>query len=337
MKKKFLSLLTVLALSFSLSACVITPTDGVVSGGADKYEVVVQTSPVAPNYGSLVEMLEDIRVNIKRTSEGCAVSKISDNFFEHLDLVSYFGIDEVCSFVAIPFISNGKVQAVFITYVLMKENWHNSINRYMLNDDDLSIYKLLFRELFNAINRLDANKQIRKMNIQLAQNAITDMLTGLYNRAGLYKGVRDMKDDVAILFLDLDNFKPYNDTYGHDAGDIVLIGMAKILKEVVDRKGFVCRYGGDEFIIVAHTTDRTEIEAMVKKIYERIEQADGFVEELQRKLHRDISIDTNKKLTVSIGIALRNENDSSIDDTIKRADDLMYTVKINGKGTYAFI
>ena len=103
------------------------------------------------------EMLEDIRVNIKRTSEGFAVSKISDNFFEHLDLVSYFGIDEVCSVVAIPFISNGKVQAVFITYVLMKENWHNSINRYMLNDDDLSIYKLLFRELFNAINRLDAN------------------------------------------------------------------------------------------------------------------------------------------------------------------------------------
>lgn len=64
MKKKFLSLLTILALSFSLSACVITPTDGIVSGGADKYEVVVQTSPVAPNYGSLVEMLEDIRPSV---------------------------------------------------------------------------------------------------------------------------------------------------------------------------------------------------------------------------------------------------------------------------------
>ena len=82
--------------------------------------------------------------------------------------------------------------------------------------------------------------------------------------------------ELAILFLDLDNFKPYNDTFGHDAGDIVLVGMANIFKEVTDKKGFVCRYGGDE-------------------------------------------------------------SDKSIDDTIKRADDLMYTVKTNGKGTYAFI
>ena len=219
----------------------------------------------------------------------------------------------------------------------MKDNWHNSINRYMLNEDDLSIYKLLFRELYNAVNRLYASKQIRVMNRQLAQNAITDMLTGLYNRAGLYKGVQNMKDDVAILFLDLDNFKPYNDTFGHDAGDIVLVGMANIFKEVTDKKGFVCRYGGDEFIIVAHTTDKETLEKMVHEIYSRIEAADGFVKELKEKLGRDISIDENKRLTVSIGIALRNESDKSIDDTIKRADDLMYTVKTNGKGTYAFI
>ena len=282
-------------------------------------------------------ILEDIRVCLKQNPDGFAVSKVSDNFFEHLDLISYFGVDEVCSFVAIPFMSNGKVQSVFITYVLMKDNWHNSINRYMLNEDDLSIYKLLFRELYNAVNRLYASKQIRVMNRQLAQNAITDMLTGLYNRAGLYKGVQNMKDDVAILFLDLDNFKPYNDTFGHDAGDIVLVGMANIFKEVTDKKGFVCRYGGDEFIIVAHTTDKETLEKMVHEIYSRIEAADGFVKELKEKLGRDISIDENKRLTVSIGIALRNESDKSIDDTIKRADDLMYTVKTNGKGTYAFI
>lgn len=143
--------------------------------------------------------------------------------------------------------------------------------------------------------------------------------------------------ELAILFLDLDNFKPYNDTFGHDAGDIVLVGMANIFKEVTDKKGFVCRYGGDEFIIVAHTTDKETLEKMVHEIYSRIEAADGFVKELKEKLGRDISIDENKRLTVSIGIALRNESDKSIDDTIKRADDLMYTVKTNGKGTYAFI
>ena len=77
--------------------------------------------------------------------------------------------------------------------------------------------------------------------------------------------------ELAILFLDLDNFKPYNDTFGHDAGDIVLVGMANIFKEVTDKKGFVCRYGGDEFIIVAHTTDKETLEKMVHEIYSRIE------------------------------------------------------------------
>lgn len=109
--------------------------------------------------------------------------------------------------------------------------------------------------------------------------------------------------ELAILFLDLDNFKPYNDTFGHDAGDIVLVGMANIFKEVTDKKGFVCRYGGDEFIIVAHTTDKETLEKMVHEIYSRIEAADGFVKELKEKLGRDISIDENKRLTVSIGIA----------------------------------
>lgn len=283
------------------------------------------------------DKLEQIRRCLKHNPEGVAVSKVSDNFLEHMDLVAPFGVDEVCSFVAIPFMSNGKIKAVFITYILMKDNWHNSINRYMLDYDDLRVYKLLFRELYNAIKRLEANKQIRSMNRQLSQNAITDMLTGLYNRAGLYKGVQNMKDNVTILFLDLDNFKPYNDTFGHDAGDIILVGMAKIFEEVAGGIGFVCRYGGDEFIIVAHTVDRAVIEKMVHEIYKKIEAADGFQEELRQKLKREVVVEDNKKLTVSIGIAIRRSEDESIDDTIKRADDLMYTVKINGKGTYAFI
>ena len=283
------------------------------------------------------DKLEQIRRCLKHNPEGVAVSKVSDNFLEHMDLVAPFGVDEVCSFVAIPFMSNGKIKAVFITYILMKDNWHNSINRYMLDYDDLRVYKLLFRELYNAIKRLEANKQIRSMNRQLSQNAITDMLTGLYNRAGLYKGVQNMKDNVTILFLDLDNFKPYNDTFGHGAGDIILVGMAKIFEEVAGGIGFVCRYGGDEFIIVAHTVDRAVIEKMVHEIYKKIEAADGFQEELRQKLKREVVVEDNKKLTVSIGIAIRRSEDESIDDTIKRADDLMYTVKINGKGTYAFI
>ena len=75
--------------------------------------------------------------------------------------------------------------------------------------------------------------------------------------------------ELAILFLDLDNFKPYNDTFGHDAGDIVLVGMVNIFKEVTDKKGFVCRYGGDEFIMILNTDDREILEQIAKGIYEK--------------------------------------------------------------------
>lgn len=58
------------------------------------------------------------------------------------------------------------------------------------------------------------------------------------------------------MFIDLDNFKHYNDTYGHDVGDFVLIKMADIFTEVCGKDGFVCRYGGDEFLIFLYTDDR---------------------------------------------------------------------------------
>ena len=174
------------------------------------------------------------------------------------------------------------------------------------------------------------------MGYNLAAIGYNDLADDYYNRSiellceyDAAKEIAETNYNKALNYIMIGKY--------HDAGDIVLVGMANIFKEVTDKKGFVCRYGGDEFIIVAHTTDKETLEKMVHEIYSRIEAADGFVKELKEKLGRDISIGENKRLTVSIGIALRNESDKSIDDTIKRADDLMYTVKTNGKGTYAFI
>ena len=67
----------------------------------------------------------------------------------------------------------------------MKDNWHGSIERYMLNEDDLSIFKLLFREFEYSIARIEANEKANEMNRRLKQAAVTDMLTGIYNRAGM--------------------------------------------------------------------------------------------------------------------------------------------------------
>lgn len=279
--------------------------------------------------------------------EGFATSKIGEGFYEHENIISYFGVDDVCSFVAVPFIKNDALSSVLIAYVRMKDNWHGSIERYMLNEDDLSIFKLLFRELEYSIARIEANEKANEMNKKLQQAAVTDMLTGIYNRAGMYQEIEKLEKrisvtsggmDVGLMFIDLDNFKHYNDTYGHDVGDLILKEMAFVFREVAKDRGFVSRYGGDEFIIVIESCARYELENIAKDIYARIAEADGFSRQIKKYLNHDVEFNEEKNITCSIGISYERNvtSESQITELIKKADDLMYTVKTGEKGHYAF-
>ena len=279
--------------------------------------------------------------------EGIATSKIAEGFYEYENVISYFGVDDVCSFVAVPFIKNDALSSVLIAYVRMKDNWHGSIERYMLNEDDLSIFKLLFRELEYSIARIEANEKTNEMNKRLKQAAVTDMLTGIYNRAGMYQEIEKLEKrisvtsggmDVGLMFIDLDNFKHYNDTYGHDVGDLILKEMAFVFREVAKDRGFVSRYGGDEFIIVIESCARYELENIAKDIYARIEEADGFSSQIKKYLNHDVEFNEEKNITCSIGISYERNvtSESQITELIKKADDLMYTVKTGEKGHYAF-
>mgnify|MGYP000823869098 FL=1 len=280
--------------------------------------------------------------------QGFAVSKISDSFLEHQDTIGYFGIDDVCSFVAAPFLKNGKLTSLLITYVRMKDNWHGSIERYMLNEDDLRIYSLLFREMEYSINRMEANDKIYMMNRKLQEAAVTDMLTGIYNRAGMYEEIRQMIEcyrvsekthHVGLMFIDLDNFKHYNDTFGHDVGDLILKEMAKIFRKAVKGRGFVARYGGDEFIMILNTDDREILEQIAKGIYEKINSTQGFQRQIENYLGHAITTTEKSRITCSIGIAsagdVRKEED--INELIRSADEILYKVKTGEKGHYAFL
>ena len=303
--------------------------------------------------------IDDVARFMRNYSEGFAVSKISENFFEYVDIISIFGVDEVCSFVAIPFFNGSQLQGILMTYVMMKDNWHNSIDRYMLNQDDLEVYRLLFKELTNSINRIEANQKIYDMNKTLAKVAITDALTGLYNRAGMYseaerieREIHSSKENngVAVMFIDLDNFKPYNDKFGHVVGDIVLQEIAQIFKNSVGENGVVCRFGGDEFIAILSTANRKELATIAERIYYKIDAADGFKERISNHLNAEYFEKTGKelpenlqikevpKIGCSIGIATSdNIDDKSINKMIEMADDMLYAIKINNKGTYGFI
>lgn len=291
------------------------------------------------------EILEQLECSLKQSPGGFVISKISSNYAEHQDVTSLFGEDDVCSMVAVPFFNNEKLESFLITYVRMKDNWHSSVNRYMLDEDDLNMYQMLFREVKYSLNRIDAYDKIYEMNTRLYLSAVTDQLTGIYNREGFYRKLNSLLEEFAqgernarlgLMFIDLDNFKHYNDTFGHDVGDLILIKMAEIFKELSRNRGFVCRYGGDEFILVFYTADKPALEEWAKQIYAAITEAEGFEKEISESLGEKITIEKEQWISCSIGIVAKENirDEDEINEMIRQADDLLYSIKTSTKGTY---
>lgn len=132
---------------------------------------------------------------------------------------------------------------------------------------------------------------------------------------------------VALLFLDLDKFKILNDTKGHDYGDMLLKEFATRVKKSIRNIDFVARLGGDEFVIILDNLPFELIEA--KKICEKI--ASKILETTKEKF---VLNDYEYFTTTSIGVYLFNDLSESMEDIIKKSDEALYKVKLNGKNNY---
>ena len=170
------------------------------------------------------------------------------------------------------------------------------------------------------------NRQQQLLNTQLEQMAMEDQLTELPNRrAGLTRldqewsrALRD-KSSLLCMIMDIDHFKNVNDTYGHDAGDIVLQKTAAVMKQCMRDSDTVCRFGGEEFLVICPGAD-VEVAKMVGN---RIRQA-----------IEDNIIDTPEfkgNVTISIGVAVRSKDHESAKDMIKEADEALYAAKEAGR------
>jgi diguanylate cyclase (GGDEF)-like protein len=164
---------------------------------------------------------------------------------------------------------------------------------------------------------------------QLLHQAFHDRLTGLPNR-GLFMDrlehalVRRPREGetIAVLFLDLDNFKVINDSLGHRAGDQLLLTMAERLQTCVREGDTVARLGGDEFtVLLEHITDLTDAILVAQRIAEQSLT-------LYTIGDREVSV------TASIGIAIPGEEGETADDLIRNADIAMYEAKRRGKARY---
>lgn len=158
-----------------------------------------------------------------------------------------------------------------------------------------------------------------------------DALTGLPNRELFFERGRQALNacdaatqQLALLFIDLDEFKPINDNLGHKYGDLVLQMVADRLHAMVKAQGTVCRFGGDEFLVLLSGPSAAEI-------------ADSMAQRIIYALRTpyQLGLEQPVRLSCSIGIALYPSDGATVDDLVRNADQAMYRIKHGAKGGYA--
>ena len=254
-----------------------------------------------------------------------ACNRLEQGYPRYLSVTEKVGGEEVAEILGIPVYNSGNLIRIFIATIDVHRSF--TTNRKWLEQSDLGVIKCAISQLDEAIARIQSNLVIRNMNAELEKTAITDQLTGLYNRVGWNKIIGEMVTDPGVvIYMDVDNFKVYNDTYGHNAGDAILKGFADILRSNLGSNGYAIRYGGDEFVIVLPKKD----EAFAKRI----------VGDIQSQLREEKSIQAvigEQTLTSSAGIAKYESSDqTSIEEALKLADKALYYVKNHEKGEVAY-
>ncbi len=193
-----------------------------------------------------------------------------------------------------------------------------------INDKDGNPIKVV-----GVIVDIDRAKKSENM---LTARASFDSLTGVYNRETIESAINNeieligaRKNQFAILFVDIDDFKFYNDQYSHATGDQVLRFTATTIKNAIGENGLAGRYGGDEFIICLKNAEENDPALIAESILNTLK--DGF----------DSDSGDHLSVNVSIGISIITDNTKRVDEIIGQADDAMYKIKKAGKSNYGFL
>lgn len=186
------------------------------------------------------------------------------------------------------------------------------ISRYLEIDDEACVMELV-KHLENdtLIDTDGRDKLVGKLK-GYQDKLYIDPVTGVYNRRYFEDEIRNMQNSARVAMIDLDDFKLYNDIYGHDMGDQVLCIVADVIKNCIRKTDKLIRYGGDEFLLILSDMVRGTLRGKLLQIQEAIENA-------------TIPNCSRLKLTASIGGVI--SEDGQIDEAIAKADQLMYKAK----------
>ncbi len=221
------------------------------------------------------------------------------------------------------------LSGIFLLNVLMfSPSWTSHMPHTF---EILFVFFLVMLFKYRIVSNLEAETKARtkyqRRAYRYENKAMRDTLTNLCNReyavSWLSHKVKH-NSRVGVLFLDLDNFKEFNDNYGHHVGDNVLINISKRLVNCVREQDVVCRYAGDEFIILVNDEDEDTINEIANRVTE--------------SLNKSVELDDGQRLTVtaSIGISLLGIHGHTPTEVLRHADTAMYLAKRKGRNRVAW-
>lgn len=220
-----------------------------------------------------------------------------------------FGIESIETLIAIPINLNDYQCVLYAVQFKYKQ---------LINENQKKFMRTLANQIRVSIrNALNHNK-VKKLSV-------TDGLTNLYNHSYFHDQLKKKRGEkYSIAIMDIDDFKDFNDLYGHQAGDEILKSLSQLLKNEVRENDIVARYGGEEFVIYFKVVKKEILFRIIKRLLNKI---------------RLMEVDFNNeklKITVSIGVAINKEGKYSSEELIKYADNALYKAKEDNKDIFKF-
>lgn len=260
----------------------------------DVFRVKVST------YGSDINLIEEEKRKIISGEDYL----INGDFIREYDEID----NAIKSVLGIPI----KIRDNYIGYIIVE----HTLKHYLTTE-----HKMFLSSISNQIAIALENSKLYR---ELKDAVIKDPLLGIYNRKYFFEKaeniIKEDKSNYAIVMIDLDNFKTFNDTYGHQFGDEVLIQTSNVIKNQIRDLDIFARYGGEELIIFLNNVKNHN------DIYKKVNNIRKSIEENVVTMG-----DVKAKVTASIGLAFRKFEDDSITDVISKADELLYKAKKTGK------